>query len=315
MASPSTLITKLRDARMEFLGMFNKMSERSLFSGAFQTIPAPEGYGKIVSTAIPGRMEEKTQDGGSAATIEGIDGKSYEIATKVYRKTIGIDKDLLEREDAISQGAISRELSKQARAVVAERDRQLTSLLTTNGNDIFGSAFYANTKTMPGGQTIDNLISGAYGASSTEVKDGFFAAIEQLMGMVNAASYLYHGADAQDIRPIVMYPAALENLMQDAFSTQLLTAGVAGSNVLFNRAQLRVNPYLDATSTTDWYVMVPDAEFPVLWEARGKDPEIVSNIEAPDSDVILHDRFLFQVRAKFGVGYGSAFNTIKVVDS
>jgi hypothetical protein len=304
MSTPSTIAAKWREAKTILSGMVSKAPQFSDFEGMLASVPAPEGYFKLADWVIPGKF--KTRSG--TATVNGVSAFSKEYTTSVKEYLIEVDKDLMERTDAISMGEFSRIVRSIGSGMMADRDERMTALLTTPGTDIFNVSFLGSHTIPDTAVTFNNILTGA-GVTAANIQTDFWAAVAHFSTLAGSTGYRYHGSRGKGLRYVAMYPAALEEVMQNAFAAQLGSNG--GSNVAFNKVELRVNPSLDATSESDWYLEVLDDNYPVIVEGVGKALEF-SETQVNDSYVIINGKHLMKVEYKSGFAPGSPMHLVRI---
>lgn len=307
MPTPNTIHSRLREARAEFIGMYNKRKDNSLFNGLVAELPAPEGFFKVTALSSPGEMEDFT----GTATVNGLDSASQTYTTTLRHYTLGIDKNLLMKSDAVARGQVSAEIRKMAGRVVADEDKKLTTLLETGEStgNLDGNAFFADALALPGSSvTIDNLRSGAWTDSAAEFRSAIHDARNAFMSMRNAGNDLYHSGKPATI--VVMYPPAIEQFVMDAVRPDQLDGGYKFENMSID---LRPNAYLD--DADDVYIFVAESDYKPLIIGRQEQPNLVSTAGMNDSYQILHNQDLFQVRAAYEVAFGAPFSAVKMKDA
>ena len=294
----------LRDARAEFLNMFNQRSDESIFNGLVLEIDAKEGFMTLATITRNATFQKFIGE----LRPEGIDSSKITHETIVYKAGIEIPRAVFDHSNALMGTEYGREILNIAEDSIDNRDNLVTVLLEANGNDITGTAFFGNAKTMPNSSaTIDNLLAGT-GSTATLIQDDFWSGVQLLADMVNAAGRPYHGGRIARNPMIIMYPTALEASMQNAFAAKTLPNG--GDNVLFNRAELRVNPFL--TDAGDWYIFVPNPRYPALAMGMGMPVESQDDTDPTSREVILRETYLFAARDEFIEAFGSPHAAVKI---
>lgn len=305
MATPGTIQAALREAKADFFGMFTQAAKQSIFDRITRKIPAAEGFFKIADIYPVGEMEDFV----GTATVNGLDSASISVDTKLREYTLGIDHNLLMKTDAISRGEVTRQLQKLAERIACDIDKRQTVSLEANGTDIFGSAFFSDTKDIPGSNvTFDNLRSGAWTDSAGEVRDAIFEGIVALHGMRNSANCRVHD-DPEKKQFMLMYHPAITQFVMDAVFPQLLNDAARVDGIV----QLMSNTYL--TDEDDMYMFVLDNQYAPVVYGEQEAPNLITTSGDDDAEKILHNNLLWQARYAGEVGYGSAFSAVKLLDA
>lgn len=312
-STPTNITTNLRDAMTQFLNQFNLSEPTSVFRDFVLEVDGKKGFAKfshIMSRATFKKLVDSVEPAGLVSA-------SYEITTDTWKNPISIQRDTLEEANAIAGPDFMQSINNLAIDAVQNRDNEMTILLEGNGNDVLQSAFFANAGVIPNSdQTIDNNHAGT-GTTVAQVQDDFFDVIELFANMRNAAGRIYHGITGLGLGIEIMYPPALENVMQEAFMTQLTTGGSGESNILFNKAKLRPNPFL--TDANDWFAFLTSPRQKQLVMAVAGVPELQNNVptgnQNVDAEHIKTDAYLFAARDKFVPGFGSRYNVVRVAQA
>lgn len=312
MATPETVIAKMREASTAFSGMFHKMAAQSMFSGLFREIPTTAGqYGKLAGVFPIGEME----DAQGTATVEGLDAAEKLIKTKGRRYTGGIDYEVLMSGDSAFEGELSRVIMQSADVVLCDIEKRLTTKLEsgTTDTDLFGNSFFNDTKTIPGsGISFDNSLSGAYTDAASEVRDAVFEGLAAFDSFRNSMNCRVHNVPEEGgPQFVLMYHPDVREFVLDALNPELSNdaarldeLGVVG----------RANPYL--SDADDMYLFVVDPVYsPMVMVKRGE-PEFRGPTGTPaDVELIMNNQILWQPYYSAEVDYGSAFSAIKLTDA
>lgn len=311
MPTPSTIHSNLREARAEFVQLYSEVSQNDPFEGLVETYAAPEGFAKITALTSPGGME----DAKGTAVVNGLDSATYSIETKLRRKTVGIERNLLTKSDAVARGEVTRALRSLAEIVVADRAERLTDLLETgeSAGGVGTTAQFSASNGIPGTTvTFDNLKSGAWTDSAAEVLSAIWKGQQAFADMLSAHGYLYHG-NPKNLKFALMYHPAITSYVMDAVSPQLLNDKARVDQLV----ELRPNSYL--SNQDHMYLMVMGGSRKPLVYAEQEAPNLISTIGAKADDaslaLIMQNQELFQARYAGEVGFGSALHAVKLKDA
>lgn len=308
MANP--LETRLRESMAEFYDTYNRVRADSIFASLVNDQGAEEGFFKPVAITLPG---EPTEFVGNA-TVHSPDSASQIYETKVFEYTLGIDRNLLMKTDAMSRGSVSRIIRGMANKAIGHMDKRLTTLLLTGetvGN-IGGGAFYSSTVTIPGANnTFDNITATAVSGSAAEVRNAIFEAQHLFLSMRNAGNDLTSG---QFPRVGVMYDPRATNgtligkSVMDAINPDRLDGGH-----IFKEGSVVPLPngyFSGSIADLNFFDMdALDKAFIAGWQQR---PVLESNVNGAtvDSDRILNRRDLFQTSWAYEVAFGSSYASV-----
>lgn len=310
MSTPETIIAKLREASSAFSGMFSQRMAGGLFADLFREVPTTAGqYAKISGLYPVGQMEDAV----GTATVDGLDAAEYLIKTKGRRYTGGIEHEILMTGDSAFEGEVSRQIMLSSEIVACDIERRFTTLLEANGNDIFGSAFFADTKTIPGTAiSFDNLRSGAWSDSAAEVRASVFEGILAFELMLNSMNCRVHGtSDEGGTRYVLMYHPNIKAFVMDALNPELSNDAARLDSM---GVTARSNPYL--TDADDLYLFAVDPVFTPFVLAKRGEVEFRNTLGLLNEyNVIMENQHLWQPYYAAEVGYGSAFSGVKLVDA
>lgn len=305
MATPATILAAMREAKAEFYGMFTQMASQMIFGRIFRRIGAAEGFFKITDVFPIGEME----DFQGTATVNGLDSATLTVTTKLRTYTLGIDVNLLAKGDATSKGEVTRQLQKLADRIMGDLDNRFTVLLEANGNDIFGNAFFADAKAIPGSAvSFDNLRSGAWSDSAAEVRASVWEGITALHAMRNSANLRVHD-NPEKQQFMFMYHPNVTQFVNDAIFPQLLNDAARLDGIV----QPMANPYL--TDADDFYMFALDNRYEPFVYGEQEAPNLITTNGQNDTNKILHNNELWQARYEGEVGFGSAFSAVKLIDA
>ena len=212
---------------------------------------------------------------------------STSVKNDKWEDTIAIPRTAFDDNLANSYRPIAKGLGEQAGIKI---DEEIYGLLN-NGFDVtttFDSQYlFSNSHTI-GVSTVDNLSSGALADTTFET------AYKMLRGFTfkpdNAS-----GARPLNYRwkPMLIVPVALETTAKKIVEAALVTT-TGGTNVLATLGcTIHVSPYLDAKSTTAWYLAnVGTSMKPFMWQNRQK-ARLVEKTPFNDSEAWATDEIIY----------------------
>ena len=312
MSTPETVIAKLREADTAFAGMFSQRMANGLFTGLFREVPTTAGqYAKIAGLYPVGEME----DAKGTANVDGLDAAEYLLKTKGRRYTGGIEHEILMTGDSAFEGEVSRQIMLSSEIIACDIEKRMTAIVEAGDtdNDIFGSPFFDDVKTIPGTAiSFNNERSGAWTGSATEVRSAVFEGLEAFDEMRNSMNCRVH-ATPEEGGPqfVLMYHPSVREFVMDALNPELSNdaarldaLGVVG----------QYNPYL--TDPDDMYLFVVDPVYTPFVLAKRGEAEFRSTLgNINEYNVIMENTHLWQPYYAAEVGYGSSFSGIKLVDA
>jgi phage major head subunit gpT-like protein len=229
----------------------------------------------------------------------------YTLVNKHWEATLQVDRDALSDD---KYGMIKSRIRSLARAylkkVTAEVFSQLDDGETLTAFD--GSAFFADTRVIGASANIDNLLSGAYSASATEVRSGLAAAVSSMRNFQDD-----QGNPMNLMPDTVVCGPEMEILIKEA-----LLPGVAGTRrpEMDYVKTIVVSPWIDLDQT-DWYCLCTSEEVkPVILQNR-QAPEFVSLDDPKGERAFIKRQFLYGVDARFVTGFGDPRTAIKLKDA
>ena len=305
----ATLIeTRLREAMAEYMDTYNRTRSDSIFASLVLDKGADQGFFKPAVVTLPGEPTEFTGN----ATVHSQDSASVIYETKVFEYTLGIDRNLLAKTDAISRGEVSRIIRGMANKAVGHMDKRLTTLLLTGEStgNIGGGAFFSATVAIPGGSTLDNLVGTSVSGSAAEVLSSFCSAQAHFISMRNAGNDLVTGVipkvgvmyDPRATNGTSIHKNVLDALNPD-FSNDVSKPDAAEYMML-------PNGYLSGSVDDIWFfdMGAMDKAFTAGWQQR---PVLESNVGVQtDSDRLLNRRDLFQTSWSYEVAFGSPYSAV-----
>lgn len=303
------LETRLRESMVEFYETYNRARQTSIFARLVMDMPAPAGFFKPTALALPG---EPSQFMGNAIVHSIESAAATALETLVYEYTLGIDRNLLEKTDELSRGAVSRIIQGMVNKAIGHMDKKLTTLLLTGEStgNLAGGAFFSATVTLPGGNTMDNIVGTSVSGSAAEVRGAIHAAQHHFISMRNAGNDLARG----DMPVIgVMYDPRATNTtligqsVMDAIRPDRLDGGYifeAGSVVPIP------NGYFSGSIADLFFFDLNAVDKPFIagWQQR---PVLESNVGVrTDSDRLLNRRDLFQTSWAYECSFGSPYAAV-----
>lgn len=232
----------------------------------------------------------------------------YTLTNKHYEGTIAVSRDTYEDD---KYGMIAPRVRGLANRAVRHWNQLAVSQLD-NGETLLAYdsvEFFSDTRVLGTSGNIDNLLSGSYSGSETEIRAALAAAFVAMQNFKDDKGV------PMGLVPdtIVCSPSMLIALRQ------ALLPGVAGTTRpeagIFSNDRIFSSPWIDNDSL-DWYVLCTrQVEVrPIIFQMR-KQPEFIS-IEDPKQDhVFNYNEFLYGVDDRFAVGYGDPRTAIKIVDA
>lgn len=287
----TVLETRIRESMVEYYGIYNKARATSVFEApgggsAYMSADASMGFFKPTAIVVGGEPEEFTGTVNYNTPVAAA--QTYE--TKVFVYGVEIDRNLLEKTDAISRGEVTRILTAAARRSVEHMDKRLTALLITGesaGNLTSAGAFFSATSALPGGSTLDNLVGTGVSGSATEVRAATHSARGHILSMRGAGNQLMNNGWP---RLGLMYDPRATNgtpIHQNVMDALYPDTLEAGQKIPEGSVIPMPNPYLSGSVADLWYFDLdsPEKAMIVGWQQQ---PILESN--SPNSDSWLTNR-------------------------
>lgn len=309
------LETRLRESMAEFYDTYNRVRQDSIFAGLVEDQNADMGFFKPVATTLPG---EPTEFRGNAI-VHTPDSASQNYNTLVFEYTAGLDRNILEKTDAMSRGQISKMLRGMAAKAVGHMDKRLTTLMLTgvSTGNIGGGAFYSDTVTIPGAaNTLDNITATATTGSAAEVRGAIHEARHLFLRMRNAGNDLVSGKFP---RVGVMYDPGTVNgiLIGQSVEDAIRPDRLDGGYIFESGSVLPIpNGYLSG-SIADLFFFDLDAHdkaFIAGWQQR---PVLEHNVSAAgggggliSTSRLMNRQDLFQTSFAYEVAFGSPYASV-----
>ena len=306
------LKTQLAYCKGEMLNAFNEASKLSPFRGLVAEKRDPAGIVKFALSFIGPAFRVFT---GEAQPV-GLDAANFTVETVKYKNPVSISKSQLDRAKGImGDELIMRPIRKMGGDALYARDAKMAALLEANGNDGLGSAFFATAATLrnSNGVTLTNTVSGT-GNGESATRTDFYSGIAAFNAMKNVAGWRVHGDSFQATKPIILYPAALQSVMEGVFMAQTLSLG--GANTTYNRAELRMVG--DLTDTTDWFIVNARPTYMPFMFVDEAEPDFKTNLQngdSADAALMLRDEVIFNSDYSFECAFGSRLEIVRVVNS
>lgn len=269
--------------------------------GAYTRIPIAD------NVAMPRKFEGERNSMGKDVTVV----QNYQQGT--YELTIDLDADLLKDAKAYDQSDIVREAAMSA----VQFPDYLASQMIINGTTqqgYDGLNFYASGHSFAksGTNTWDNRIT-ATGQTITALGTDLASVIAKLKTIKDSKGRLLNQQakmGSEDL--LIQCPAALEVVFRQLLNLGLLpvsapvttsgTAAVTGNNIWQGQANLFVDGYLDANSTTAWYchyVSRPQKPFVFL-----EDYPLQTKVLGLDSEFCVNqNKVRIALKQRFVLGY------------
>lgn len=260
---------------------------------------ARETYGWL--GALPNLSEWK-----DTRQLHGLRPFDYTLTNTNYEGTIEVDRNTLEDDE---YGMIQYRVRQLAQRAIDHMSKLVFDLLDAGEaeNAYDGIAFFSDTRQIGDSANIENLLSGNYSASETEIRAAIAA------GVVAMRAFQDDRGIPMNLCPdtIVCSPT-----MEIPIKNALLPA-VAGTT----RAEAEiikrviVRPEIDA-DVLDWYLLSTERMGlkPEILQVR-KAPEFVS-VDKPDAPTVFMSRMLYYgIDWRGAVGFGDPRCAVKVIDS
>lgn len=237
--------------------------------------------------------------------LQGLRPFSYTLTNQDWEATLEIDRNAFHDNKL---GHIPMRVKALANSYYKKVIAEVFSKLDygETGLAFDSNEFFHDTREIGDSGTIDNLLSGGYSASTTEVRAGLAAAVTAMM------TFKDDWGNPLGLQPDTIVCAPAMYIM----ISEALQADVAGHQR--TEAEFVKNiipsPWIDA-DTLDWYVLcTSETVKPIIFQDRQK-PEVTS-LDKPDSqDVFMKKMLYYGVDARFTVGYGDPRTAIKIVDA
>ena len=232
---------------------------------------------------------------------------NYSLTNISYEGTLEVDRETIEDD---KYAMIAPRIRGLAGRATRHMNQRTIDKLDAGATDLAydGTAFFDDTRTIGASGTVDNLMSGGYSGSTTEVLTALKAAYARMQNFADDV-----GVKMGLIPDTIIAAPAMAMLIKEA-----LLPGVAGSvrpeRSIFDPDKVYSSPLIDA-DILDWYILCTTAEVkPLIFQMR-KRPEFVSLTDPASSHVFKNRTFLYGVDDRFQVGYGDPRCAIKIVDA
>ena len=295
------LLTNFRAIFQEALDEAGKIAQlREIISTQFTSLTDKESYGWM--GALPDMSEWKDQ-----RKYKAIRDYSYTLTNVSYEGTVEIQRETIEDD---KYAMIAPRIRGLANRALRHMNQQTIEKLDAGATDLAydGAAMFATTRVIGASANIDNLMSGAYSGSTTEVLAALRAISAQMQNFT----------DDQGVKMGLMPDTILAAPAMAMLIKEALLPAVAGTvrpeRGVFDPAKIYSTPWIDA-DVLDWYVLCTAAEIkPLIFQLR-KAPEFVALDDPKSSHVFKNRTFLYGVDDRFVVGYGDPRTAIKIVDA
>lgn len=245
--------------------------------------------------------------------VDDMVANEYRLQNKLFEKTLGIKRTVLQDQQAQLYGPWAEELGQQARrwpdyelTTALENGTSAALATTFDGVAYFSASHPIDPKGQVAGTQSNNFTGGGTVLSATSYSTAL-AAGRNFKGRDNKPLGTFMNTQAN----YLIVPPALEKTAREILNGEFIsvTGGSTQTNVWMNSAQLIVNPLL--TSATAWYLVdASRAVKPLLWQLRDA-PEFVQKTAPDDDHVFKNDEYLMGVRARGAAGYGLWFLAIR----
>jgi len=238
--------------------------------------------------------------------LRGLRPFDYSLTNKHWESTLEVEADAY-RDNKYKHIPIRiKGLSKEC---LKNHAKELFSLLDDGETETAydGTAMFADTRTIGDSANIDNLLSGAYSGSASEIRAGVAAAQEAMRLFQN------DWGQPMNLQPdTVVCGPEMELAIKEA-----LLPGVAGTvrpELAFVK-DVVVTPWVDLDAT-DWYMLCTSEEVnPLIFQLR-EAPKFEAKDNAATSDAVFFtNMFYYGVDDRFVVGFGDPRTAIKLKDA
>ena len=236
---------------------------------------------------------------GEAVIATGLSDAVVTLTNKIYAASIEfLRKDIDDQQNGVLDMRI-RQLADVAGGIY---NKHITELCTNGTTDTSydGDAFFSNTHSARGDSgSQDNLLAGS-GTSTAQITTDLAAAISGLYTIKAENGETFLGTLAPKL--VVMAPAAMAHNFRE-----VLQAGYISQtdNIYKGAAELIINPRLDATDATDWYLFAyTNAMFPLIYQERDAIEFSSQDGSQESDDTFLREVYRYKVRARHATGYG-----------
>lgn len=228
--------------------------------------------------------------------IQNAKSYRYQLDNERYELTVEIDRDDIEDDNIGVYNMTLDDMGQQAR--LWPDDLVFAAILAGETETAYdGTAFFSNSHSL-NGHTIDNLFA------STALTATNFAS-------VRASMMEYTGEDGESLRvrpDVLLVPPALEVTARKIVqASTIVESSAAVDNVLRGLCDVIVAPQLAASaggSDTSWYLLDTSRPIkPFIFQQR-QAPQMVSLTSPSDAHVVMHDKFLYGVKARGAAGFG-----------
>jgi phage major head subunit gpT-like protein len=244
--------------------------------------------------------------------VEGFKERAYQITTKHWEKTVGVNQDKLDDSPmtAIADAGLRMKLFTEG-ARKLEDDLLVDS---TNGLLVQG-----HTKVCYDGQNFFDTdhpadIDLVTGTQSNYESTGFALTAANLQtAWARMASFVGENGRPLGSNPnILVVPPALKKTADDIVTAQFGASGA--SNMQWNMMQVQVIPELQAISTTAWYLFDTQSAGFKPFILLNRSPLKMAALTAPtDENVFWRNEVVFGIDRRVGAGYGAWFKAFKGV--
>jgi phage major head subunit gpT-like protein len=281
-----------------------RTNARAVFMQALGDLRATIGDWQGVTTIFDSTTEKESYNWlGSAPPMQewkdkrklnGLRDFDYTLTNKDWEATLEIERNAIKDNKL---GHIPIRVRGLTRSYLKFLNEKIFSQL--DGGTTFtaydGTAFFYDTRTIGNSGTIDNILSGSYSESTSEVRSAISEAVAQM------ASFCDDWGKKMNLVPdtIVCSPK-MYMLIKEALKNDY--NGQARTEAEFVK-RIISTPWIDADAD-DWYFLCTTEEVkPLIFQNR-QNPEFNQVDNPSDSHVFLNKTFLYGIDARFEVGFG-----------
>ncbi|MDD4985110.1 MAG: Mu-like prophage major head subunit gpT family protein [Dehalococcoidales bacterium] len=289
-----------------------RTNARAVFMTALGDLRANIGDWQDIATVFNSDTEKESYNWLGAAPpmqewkdkrkLNGLRPFDYTLTNKDWEATLEVERNAIKDNKL---GHIPIRVRSLARSYLKFINEYMFSLLD-DGESIAaydGSYFFHDTRKIGDSGTIDNILSGSYSDSASEIRAGISAAVVQM------ASFCDDWGKKMNLVPdtIVCSPA-MYMLIKEALKSDY--SGQARTEAEFVK-KIISSPWIDA-DTDDWFVLCTTEEVkPLIFQNR-QNPEFNQVDNPSDSHVFLNKTFLYGIDARFERGFGDPRTAILI---
>jgi phage major head subunit gpT-like protein len=290
-------------------------SFKAIFQDAFIKAADAAEYKKVVLETISSSSKEAYGWLGSlpalsewkdTRTLHGMKVFDYTLENLNYEATIEVDRNTLEDDE---YAMIRYRVQQLAQRAIDHMGKLVFDLLDAGAASLAydGIAMFADTRVIGSSANIDNLLSGSYSGSASEILAGVAA------GVVAMRNFQDDRGVPMNLCPdTVVCSPTMEIPIKNALLPAVAGTTRAEAEII---KRILVRPEIDADAL-DWYLLSTERMGlkPLILQVR-KQPEFVA-VDKPDAPNVFLNRLLYYgIDWRGAVGFGDPRTAVKIVDS